>query len=222
MGQALGRCSLNSDVYVLFTKSYFLYVQGVRRSIHTRLESSLGDEWWERGVEFSLPEDQLDDIRSQLQRHPDRDRLQLLDTAHFARIISKHHNEVFSDAFPDAQRVVNQMRSLTVLRNDWAHVNEISLARVVQAAEVMKNILASLRCEEALEIEAMIQGFVVDRGSELVEDSMATLDSDDSRLELQYPTHTTWSLWDRLQSYLGLARIHRWTRMDGVRTLEGG
>ena len=109
---------MNSDVHVLFTKSYFLYVQGVRRSIHTRLESPLGDAWWERGVEFSLPEDQVYDIHTQLQRHPDRDRLQLLDTAHFARIISKHHNEVFSDAFPDAQRVVNQMRSLTVLRND--------------------------------------------------------------------------------------------------------
>ena len=195
---------MNSDVHVLFTKSYFLYVKGVRRSFHTRLESRLGDAWWERGVEFSLPEEQVYDIHTQLQRHPSRDRLQLLDTAHFARIISKHHNEVFSDAFPDAQRVVNQMRSLTVLRNDWAHVNEISLARVVQAAEVMKNILASLRCEEALEIEAMIQGFVVDRGSELAEDPMATLDSDDSRLELQYPTHTTWSLWDRLQSYLVL------------------
>ena len=78
---------MNSDAHVLFTRSYFLYVQGVRRSIRSLLESSFGDAWWERGIEFSLPEDQLDDIRIQLQKHPDRDRLQLLDTAHFARII---------------------------------------------------------------------------------------------------------------------------------------
>ena len=128
----------------------------------------------------------------------------MLDASHFARIVSKHHNEVFSDAFTDALRTFKEMRHLAALRNEWAHVQEISFARARQAADLMKHILASLRCEEALEVERMSEGFAVKPGTEMLETHMEDLATDDGALDLQFSTAGPSKLWHQLRCYLAV------------------
>ena len=52
----------------------------------------------------------------------------------------------------------------------------------------MKHILASLNCEEALEVEKMSQGFVLEPGNETAEDSIEDLDHQDSGLDYRDST----------------------------------
>jgi hypothetical protein len=137
-------------------------VQGVREAIRDRLVDVFGDEWWEKGVEYALQGQLLNALREMVEKNPNHDRHQFIETSHFAWIIVKHHNEVFSDAFSDTVRAFNDLRWLNELRNEWAHRYDIAPARAIQASNIMKSVLASLRREEALEIERMGQEFVVD------------------------------------------------------------
>ena len=146
---------MNTDGFIFFTKTHKLYVQGVRRAICQRLQSAFGDEWWERGVELALRPEHRESLRNEMERRPSRDLQLFLDASHFGWIIVNHHNEAFSDAFHDTIWTANEIRRLTHLRNEWAHIQDIPLAQARRAAGSMKSILASLRCEEALEIERM-------------------------------------------------------------------
>ena len=147
MSWSFERFILNLDTYIFFTECHRLYTQGVRRALRERLTSSFGEDWWKKGVEHALTPDQIKNLHIEIERNPDRERHLLLDDGHFGWIITKHHNEVFSDAFTDTVRTFREFRGLSSLRNEWAHVQDISLARSRQAAELMKHILASLRCE---------------------------------------------------------------------------
>ena len=89
-------------------------------------------------MEHTLTPDQIKNLHIEIERNPDRERHLLLDDGHFGWIITKHHNEVFSDAFTDTVRTFREFRGLSSLRNEWAHVQDISLARSRQAAELMK------------------------------------------------------------------------------------
>ena len=127
---------MGSDAYMFFTRCHRLYIEGVRRAVQECLVSTLGEEWWERGVEHAFTAEQCDSLRTEMERNPDRDRSLLLDATHFTRIISKHHNEIFSDAFPDMVKTFREMRSLVALRNEWAHVQEISCVDLARDLEL--------------------------------------------------------------------------------------
>ena len=116
--------------------------------------------------------------------------------------ISKHHNEVFRDAFADTVRTFKDFRRLAVIRNDWAHIQDISWPRARQAAELMKHILASLRCEEALEVERMNESLGIDSMSESTEDLIEDAERHDSDLDAQDSTIESWGFWRQLQSCL--------------------
>ena len=197
---------MNSDGYVFFTESHRLYVQGVRRTLRERLTSAFGEDWWEKGVEHALPADRRKALHIELEKNPDRDRHLLLDAGHFGPIIAKHHNEAFSDAFNDSIRTFKEFRQLTSIRNEWAHVQGISLARARQAAELMKHILASLRCEEALEIEQMIRDFHFDPGSGTTGDSIDDLGHEDDSFDTHQSAMAPLEFWRQVQSYLVLEK----------------
>lgn len=189
---------------MLFTQSHRLYVQGVRQAIRERLEAAFGEEWWEKGVERGLPSDRRNALRTELRRIPDRDPHLLLDAGHFSWIISNHHETVFSDSFTDSLRTFKELRRLSGLRNEWAHVQDISLARARQAADLMKQILASLRREEALEIEQMTDDIDLGAGNETVEDSVDDADYDGDSFDAQAVAIAPLDPWRQLQSYLVL------------------
>ena len=192
---------MTADGFMFFTETHKLYVQGVRRAICQRLQSAFGDEWWERGVELALRPEQRESLRSQVERRPGRDRQLLLDVSHFGWIIVNHHNEVFSDAFRDTLWAANEIRFLTNLRNEWAHVQDIPLTLAKRAADSMKSILASLRCEEALEIERMSDHLDIQPGD--MQDGHHVDDlTPDPPYDTSGPAAGPWELWRQLRSYL--------------------
>ena len=153
---------MSSDGYLFFTQAHRAYVQGVRQAIKDRLVASFGTNWWSRGVEDALPGNMLKSLQNLIEKNPSYDREFFIETSNFGHIIVKNHNELFADAFSDTVRTWTDLRRLNDLRNEWAHVHDFSPARAVQAAELMTSILASLRREEALEIERMSQEYVLE------------------------------------------------------------
>ena len=137
----------STDGYIFFTQILRLYVQGVREALRDRLVAAFGDEWWEKGVEYALQGNLLKALQDLVEKNPGHNRHQFMDTSHFGWIIVKHHNGVFSDAFSNTVKTFNDLRRLNDLRNEWAHRYDISPARSIQAADLMKSILASLRRE---------------------------------------------------------------------------
>ena len=190
---------------MFFTRCHVLYISGVRRAIYERLFKEHGDDWWQNGVERSLAEAQVDNLRSHVERDPSRDRYLLLDASHFIRIIGRNSN-LFSDAFRDTVRATEELRQLTNIRNDWAHIENISLARARRSAEQMRRILAALRCDEALEIEKMSNEVAEDFSSSEEEDPMDEFDHPDRVVDVQESPAPTSDLWRLLQSYLVLEK----------------
>ena len=123
-----------------------------------RLQSAYGDDWWERGVLSALHEDQRENLETQIQRYPARDPIAALDHAHFGWIVRRHAAAAFSDIFGDSEAAYRRFRRVALMRNDWAHVQALSMFGVMQVIDTMKSILASLRRGEALEIEKISQG----------------------------------------------------------------
>ena len=193
---------MNTDGYMFFTQTHKLYVQGARRAICERLEAAFGKDWWERGVELALRPEHRESLRNEIERRPDRDRRLFLDASHFGWIIVNHHNDVFADAFKDTIWTANEVRRLTNLRNEWAHIQNISLAQARRAADSMKGILASLRCEEALEIERMVNhlGIQPEEGPEA--DLGEDMDFEEPGFGSPDLRIGPWSLWHQIRSYL--------------------
>ena len=190
---------------MFFTRCHVLYITGVRRAIYERLFKEHGDDWWQNGVERSLAEGQVDDLRRHVERDPNRGRHLLLDAPHFVRIIGRNSN-LFSDAFRDTVRISEELRRLTTIRNDWAHIDNISLARARRSTEQMRRILTALRCDEALEIEKMSHEMAEDSGSVEEEDPMDEFDHPDRGLDVQEAPAPTPDLWRTLHSYLVLEK----------------
>ena len=193
---------MDSDAYIFFTECHRLYIQGVRRALRERLESALGDEWWDKGVLASLTPDQLKNLQLEGDRNPDRDRHLLLDAPHFGRIISKHHNEIFSDAFTDTIRTFKDLRRLAGVRNEWAHIQSISFPRARQAAELMRQLLASLSCEEALEVERMNRDVAFEPGGDNMDELPEVPGDREAVLDPQDSTTVPWGFWRQIQSCL--------------------
>ena len=196
---------MNLDVYLFFTRCHVLYITGVRRAIYERLVGEHGDDWWQNGVERSLTEAQLEALRPHVERDPTRDRHLLLDAPHFLRIIGRNSN-VFSDAFRDTVRISEELRRLTAIRNEWAHIDNMSLVRARRAADQMRRILTALSCDEALEIEKLSQEMAADFSSMEEDDPMDEFDHPDRGVDVQEAPTPTSDLWRMLQSCLVLEK----------------
>ncbi len=185
---------------MFFTRCHVLYITGVRRAIYERLVGEHGGDWWQNGVERSLTEAQVEALKAHIERDPTRNRYLLLDAPHFLRIIGRNSN-VFSDAFRDTVRISEELRRLTTIRNDWAHIGDISLARARRAAEQMRRILTALSCDEALDIEKMSHGVAEDFNSVEEDDPMDEFDYPDRGVDVQEAPTPTSDLWRMLQSW---------------------
>ncbi len=194
------------DAFDLFGKCHRIYVQGVRTAIRERLEAQFGDEWWEQGVLASFRDEWPKQLDDEAKNRGIGDYQSVLENRHFGYIISKHHASVFQNAFPDSQRAFARFRQLTTVRNDWAHVQDISHGRFRQAADLMQDVLAALNRQEALEVRNMkedtLTGPSIDIAEEPIEEAELESQAAESRTVLSEPVES----WRRLQSYLVLGR----------------
>ena len=170
---------------------------------------AFGDEWWERGIERSLDGEILKNLQGNLERNPDSERHFLLDASHFPWIVSSNHNQVFADAFPDSQRSFQDLRRLVGIRNEWAHVQEMPTSRAWQAADLMKHVLASLRCEETVEVDRMIQDFVFEPDAHSSGDVLVDLDPGDDEIDIHDMRAAPKTFWHQIQSYLSTDKAVR-------------
>lgn len=196
-----------ADANLLFAQCNAIYVRGVRRAFQERLQSAYGDDWWEMGVMSALQEDQRNNLETQIQRYPARDPVTTLDHAHFGWIVRRHAAAAFSDIFSDSDAAYWRFRRVALMRNDWAHVQSISMPGVMRVIETMKNILASLRRREALEIEKLSQEVEVQPGYS-ADDSMGETYDDMEEIDIDYTEtdseHPSADFWTQLKSYLSL------------------
>ena len=194
------------DAFDLFGKSHRLYVEGVRRAIRERLEAHYEDKWWEEGVLAALWGPVKEQMEAEVAKNDSAEKHVLLDSRHFGYIIRKHHQTAFLQSFPDSVRAFTRFRQLTTVRNDWAHVQDISLGRYRQAADIMQDILAALNRQEALEIERMSKDAMANSTAEITQEPIEEADLESSPVISTTPLGEPVDSWGRLQSYLQLER----------------
>ena len=193
---------MHTDPYLFFTDCHRLYVQGVRRAIKDRLVSVFDKDWWEWGVDLSVSDDQRAYLRDHITRHRNRDPYLFLDPSHFIPIITHNHNQAFADAFTDIRKTATDLQTLVRLRNEWAHTQEISWGRAMQGAHVIRHILASLNCAEAVEVDRMLRESDHDSWNEPADEAIEVLEQRDGELENETPLSEAPSFWHQLQSCL--------------------
>ena len=198
---------MEQDAYEIFTQAHRVYIRGLREGISECLRSAYGPDWWENGVLSAVGDDQREHLERDRQKVVPEDLAQLLDTAHFSRIVERNHAAAFANQFTNIDHTVRLFRHLSAKRNEWAHVNDDqwTVLNIMQSVQAMREILISLRRKEALEIHQMFQGSLDQQASipeevlTELEDPAAAPDEDD------YPLPTGNALlgfWRSLESYL--------------------
>ena len=195
---------MNQDAYDLFGKCHRLYITGVRTAIQQRLTDQFDEEWWEQGVLTSLWGPVREQIEAELEKNDAGTKQLLLDSRHFGYIVRKHHGPVFSKAFPNSLRAFSQFRQLTTVRNEWAHVQEISAGRFWQAADMMQDILAALNCEEALQVEKVRAEALTEPTTNAADEPIKEADLESQPVETKQIQTEPVDSWRQLQSYLSV------------------
>lgn len=206
---------MSADTHIFFTGCHWLYIQGVRRAIRERLIAAYGGDWWERGVLLALSEPARKRLQDDAERAADSEPESLLDAGHFGWIVAKHHNAAFTDAFTDSRRAFRDFGRLASARNQWAHIQSISPAQARQAADLMRQMLAALRCEEALEVAEMVQNTTYEPG-DAIEEWRTTAADPAADFDGSEPENALWKLWQQAQSYLVVDKsVVYWSEIRG-------
>ena len=196
---------MHNDAYMFFTECLRWYVQGVRRCIQERLTADLGANWWEWGVDVFLPDGQKANVRDLLRKRGHLAPESSLDPSHFVHVIT--HNRALADAFPDLRRAAVELEAVARLRNQWAHAQELAWGQAMYGAGLMRHILASLNCEEAVRVDEMLQNSdheETDEGNNVVLEDAA---EDPSASEKSEPAGVSLDFLHQLQSCLRM-RVH--------------
>ncbi len=150
---------MEQDAYEIFTRAHRVYIKGIRAGLAECLRSAYGADWWERGVLSAIGDNQRENLERDLQKGAPEDITELLDTAHFARIVERNHAAAFATQFGNIDYAMRLFSHLSVKRNEWAHVldGQWTVPNIMQSVQAMREILISLRRREALEIHQMFQ-----------------------------------------------------------------
>ena len=109
---------MEQDAYEIFTRAYRVYIKGIRAGLAECLRSAYGSDWWERGVLSAIGDNQRENLERDLQKGVPADITQLLDTAHFARIVWRNHAAAFANQFANIDYAMRLFRHLSVRRNE--------------------------------------------------------------------------------------------------------
>ena len=198
---------MDQDAYEIFTRAHRVYVKGIRAGLAERLQSAYGSDWWERGVLSAVGDNQRENLERDLQKGAPEDLAQLLDTAHFARIVERNHATAFANQFANIDYTLRLFSHLSVKRNEWAHVldDRWTVPNIIQSVQAMREILIALRRREALEIHQMFQDSLDHQGSIPEEVLKVSEDQTPAPHDDDYPLPADYALlgfWRTLESYL--------------------
>ena len=100
---------MEQDAYQIFTRAHRVYIKGIRAGIAECLKSAYGSDWWEFGVLSALGDDQRENLERDRQKVVPEDLAQLLDTAHFSRIVERNHAAAFTNQFTNIDSLVKSL-----------------------------------------------------------------------------------------------------------------
>ena len=205
--EPFGGKAMDKGAYEIFTQAHRIYVKGIRAGLTQRLKSAYDSGWWESGVLPALGDTQRENLERDRAKIAPGDVAQLLDTAHFPRIIERNHAAAFAKEFTNLDYTLRLLRHLSTRRNEWAHVldGQWTVQSIMQSVQAMREILTSLRRKEALEIQQMFHDSL-DQQVRIPEEALnvpegPTPASDD----YEYPLPEDYALlgfWRTLESYL--------------------
>ena len=203
---------MEQDAYQIFTRAHRVYIKGIRAGIAECLKSAYDSDWWESGVLSALGDDQRENLERDRQKVAPEDITQLLDTAHFSRIVERSHAAAFANRFTNIDYTVRLFRHLSAKRNEWAHVidGQWTVTNIMQSVQAMREILTSLRRKEALEIHQMFQDSldqqvrIPEEVLDVSEDPTPASDDDDYPLPAG---HALLGFWRALESYLDVESV---------------
>ena len=158
-------------------------------------------------------------VREQIEADASKDdvgqKVSLLDSRHFGYIVRQHQSTAFAGAFANPMRAFDQFRRLTTVRNEWAHVQEISIGRFRQAATIMQDILAALNCEEALQVEKVRAEAVTESTPSGTDEHIEAADLEKQSTEAGQVLAEPLDSWRQLQTYLQVDRIVTFSEEGG-------
>lgn len=203
---------MEQDAYDIFTRAHRIYIKGIRAGLTDCLKSVYGSDWWESGVLPALGENQRENLERDRQKVAPEDLAQLLDTAHFARIVERNHSAAFSDQFKNIDYTLRRFSLLSVKRNEWAHVHvdRWTVPTTLHLVQTMRELLISLRRREALEMEKMFDESL-DQPTSIPEEDFQVIEeptptpSDDEDPPLS--DHSLLGFWRALESYLDVESV---------------
>ena len=198
---------MEQDAYEIFTRAHRVYIKGIRAGLAECLRSAYGADWWERGVISAIGDNQRENLERDLQKGAPEDITELLDTAHFARIVGRNHAAAFAKQFTNVDYAMRLFSHLSVKRNEWAHVldGQWTVPNIMQSVQAMREILISLRRREALEIHQMFQDSLDHQVSIPEEVLNVPEDPPPATEDDNYPLPADYALlgfWRTLESYL--------------------
>lgn len=202
---------MERDAYEIFTRAHRVYIAGIRAGLTECLKSAYGSDWWETGVLPALGDTQRENLERDRQKVAPEDFAQLLDTAHFPRIVERNHAAAFADQFTNIDYTLRLFSHLSAKRNEWAHVldGQWTVPNILQSVQAMREILTSLRRKEALEIHQMFQDSI-DQQVGVPEEILNVPEDPAFTHDDEYPLPVDYALlgfWRTLESYLEVESV---------------
>ena len=98
-----------------------LYTDAMRRFVKQRLIAAYPNNWWEQGVLAAVGDQQKRNLARAAAEDPSRDQADLLDPAHFVRVVTRNYDRAFAEVFPNYKKIQAELQKAEVARNDSAH-----------------------------------------------------------------------------------------------------
>lgn len=144
-----------------------LFTDAMRRLAKERLIARYPNSWWESGVVARLTDVQRNTLRRDIDKDPNRDRVDLLEPAHFVRIVTQEFDHAFhgvftEGGFADFKKTQSWLQAVATARNEWAHprTGDMLADDVAHALYSMTQILSAAQLPAAGEVERVRKGLL--------------------------------------------------------------
>lgn len=138
-------------------KGLKVYTDAMRHFVQERLIARYPNTWWEDGVMKQLTDQQRSNIKKNIERNPDKPKLDHIDAPHFVRIITRQFDHAFAGVFPDFKKTQSWLLQAGSARDDWAHprTGDMLTDEVGNYLYTMAQVLAAAKLPQAADVDAL-------------------------------------------------------------------
>ncbi|HXH23063.1 MAG TPA: Swt1 family HEPN domain-containing protein, partial [Dehalococcoidia bacterium] len=141
--------------YAALGQGLKLYTDAMRRFVREKLIAVYPSRWWEDGVLKHLNDAQRGNLRRDIERNPQKDKLDFLDAPHFVPIVTKEFDRAFAGVFGDFNKTRSWLQQAAAARLEHAHPRSGDLPAddVAHSLYSMVQVLRAAGQPEADEVE---------------------------------------------------------------------